>query len=422
MPMMVTVKAAGWLICCAALFGAKPAPTVVALDPAGLKAADLTLYWQSTTPLEPHERLRRMVRLDENLYLLTDQGAVIALDAATGMLRWSAQLASRDIRIHGPTHGPKLVYFTTTSGVHGLDRATGELKLRWKGPFAPSGPAVSDGQTLYVGGTNGRMYAVRLSDLAVLWQFMTDGMVSARPAVVGSALFTASQDGVVYACQKADKQRLWVSDPLGPILADLAASGDCLYVAGTRQSLDCYDPAKGRLRWRVRMPGPLYAAPRIIGPRLYQHVDQHGLWCLDRQTGKVLWRRGDALDVLAEHKDLVWLRTNHGSLQGVDKATGKVQKEIVCGARLWAANEVDDAIYVATVQGKVFCLRPWEVGYLRYEQVARAGIRATGPGAVEKPVAAPSARPEEDHLKASEGIPPIGGTGVLTVPPGGEGP
>ena len=58
---------------------AAPAGDLVAGDV--LASADLVKYWQCPVPLRPDEALSDLCLVDENLYALTDMGAVCAIDA-----------------------------------------------------------------------------------------------------------------------------------------------------------------------------------------------------------------------------------------------------------------------------------------------------------------------------------------------------
>jgi len=408
------VLKAGWLVLCGVIgLGAKP-PAPPPVDCIGVKEAGLTVYWRAKAMLEDGERLVRIAKVRDCLYLITDRGVAMCYDALSGVMEWSTALVGPGIMLYGPARGPKLAYFSSVFGIQGVDGRTGEVVWHCSGPLTPAGEVVSDGEAVFGGALNGRVFKITLSDCLVDWEFLTDGIVSGRPVLVGKALVVGTQAGKIYACTKADKVKLWQAQTTGPILAGLVTDGKCVFVASADRSLYCFDVATGQMRWKCRMPGPLYREPVLVGQRLYQYSDRQGVWCVDARTGKELWHVPEAVGFLAEHKKLVWLR-GKGVLLGVSKADGTVRQKVVCGARLWTANPSGDAIFVATETGQLFCLRPAEVGFLSYRVVQRRmrrGVRRAAPTAVPPlPVERPAAR---DYLKASESVPPIGGSGVLT--------
>jgi outer membrane protein assembly factor BamB len=390
------------------------------------EAAGLTVYWQRSIPLEKGERLSRIERVEENLYLITQKNRVLTLDAATGVLRWSATLAQEGIRLLGPTHGPDQVYFASVLGVDGLDRINGDKRLNWRSPIAPSSPVASDGQELYFGTIDGRVVSIRQRDLLMSWQFGTEGLVTARPVLRGQNLYVVSQMGQVSAARKGNKTRVWQARTTGPVQAGTAVGGSHLYVASMDQSLWCFDLATGRTIWRTRMQYPLPNGPHATAKHVYLPVAEHGLFSIDPDDGKIAWHHEDAMAFLAETEDLVWLASLRSSVLGCDKATGEIRREIALSASLYFSNEEDDAIWMADEDGQVICLRPQGAGFLRYRKAYEAIGRSTPPTtqptsrpAGEGFVPTPPPKPPVDYLRRNDAIPPVGGSTPATQPADG---
>jgi hypothetical protein len=381
-----------------------------------VEAAGLTLYWQRGVDLNRGERLARISRIEENLYLITDQDRVLTLDAGTGVFRWMAALAEPGIRLLGPSHGPDLVYFASVLGIQAFDRVNGERQLRYKGAFGPSSPVASDGRDLVFGTSDGRVVNLNLRDMQVNWQFATDGLVTAKPLLLGSNLFVVSAGGRVYAATMKDKTEIWTARTTGPVQAAPAVYGSHLYVPSLDQSLWCFDLVTGRTVWRTRMPTPLFDEPKATAGHLYLPVTEHGLYAFDPDNGGIDWHREDAAGFLAEAGRLVWLISARASLLGCDNATGQIRHELPTSADLWFSNEDDDAIWLARYDGQVVCLRPAGAGFLRYRTARQAASRTTPPSTnpASQPaesgfVPTPPPKPPVDYLRASEAIPPVAG-------------
>jgi outer membrane protein assembly factor BamB len=99
----------------------------------------------------------------DTVYMGFPSGAVTALDARTGAVRWDRLL-------------PGDTYF---GGVH-------------------SSPVVS-GDTVFVGANNGRLYALDRATGQPRWQYEIGTWVAAGPAVSGNALVAGAWDGNLYA-------------------------------------------------------------------------------------------------------------------------------------------------------------------------------------------------------------------------------
>src|SRR5215469_8893400 len=61
-----------------------------------------------------------------------------------------------------------------------------------------SSPVVS-GDTVYVGSSDGNLYAVNRSSGAIKWAFKTLGAVTSSPAIANGIVYVASTDGNFYA-------------------------------------------------------------------------------------------------------------------------------------------------------------------------------------------------------------------------------
>jgi outer membrane protein assembly factor BamB len=438
MAITAALQTVGWLLGSAVLAAGQaaaspPAETPV-LAPAAPAAATLVnrsqaetaglaVYWQRSIPLEKGERLARIQRIEENLYLVTQQNRVLTLDAATGVFRWSKTLAQEGIRVLGPTHGTDLVYFASVLSIQGLDRVNGDQRLDWRSPIAPSSPITSDGRELYFGTIDGRVVSVRQRDVLSSWQFGTDGLVTAEPVLQGPNLYVVSQMGQVLAAVQRNKTRIWQTKTSGPVQGAPAVGGGHLYVASMDQSLWCFDLETGRTIWRTRMSYPLPNGPHATAKHLYLPVTEHGLFSIDPDDGKIVWHHEDATAYLAETNDLVWLASLRSSLLGCDKISGEVRREIAMSASLYFSNAEDDAIWMASEDGQVICLRPQGAGFLRYRKAYEAIGRSTPPTtqptsrpAGEELVPTPPPKPPVDYLRRNEAIPPVGGNTPAAPP------
>ena len=70
-------------------------------------------------------------------------------------------------------------------------------KFKTKGRVLSS-PAVS-GDRVYVGSSDGRLYAIDRASGAERWQFASKGPIASSPAVHGDLVYISSVDGMVYA-------------------------------------------------------------------------------------------------------------------------------------------------------------------------------------------------------------------------------
>lgn len=171
---------------------------------------------------------------------------VIALDRATGSIRWRTDRRSEKAGyatpcIWQPTSGrPQLILSSWAHGVTGLDAETG--RLVWELPVfqnrVVASPVVAAGLVFAsagVGGVGREMYAIQPSN--------PDQGIEARVAY--------TLDG-----------------PL-PYVPMPVAKGNLLFLWQDRGVVSCLDAPSGKVLWRERVGGEFFSSPIRIGNQLY---------------------------------------------------------------------------------------------------------------------------------------------------------
>lgn len=270
-------------------------------------------------------------------------GAVYALHAATGRVRWAfdADGAMRPTASAPLLAGGRLV---VGEGMHAdfvcrlraLDPATGAA--RWAvptGDHVEGGAAVADGTVVFAAGNDG-VYAADAATGAVRWNFRADLHIDTTPCVAG---------GRVYA-----------------------GSGTSRRFRDTR--VVCLDAATGNPVWQAPVPLPAWGAPAVAAGRVYVGLGNGrlnrsdaapagGLACLDAATGAELWtvRAGDAVfGRPAVVGDRVVVGSRDGRVYGV-AADGAVAFTAPAGGPVVGGPAVvGGRVYVVSVAGRVTCL------------------------------------------------------------------
>ena len=208
------------------------------------------------------------------LYATSDTGALVALDAATGAVRWQGQTGS--LSGGKPVVDPGMVYVGAGnfSRVYAFNAATGKLvwsaagSLPQVGPVEANGvvfvPTVNQGQTALTA----TLTAYRGDDGARLWTAPIGGATLLQPGIVGMA----AQGGVVYIA---------TYDP-----GNGAGNG----AAQATLHIYAYAAATGALTWTAQQPttSAVNASFLITSARIYVYFD--GVLALNPATGALLWR------------------------------------------------------------------------------------------------------------------------------------
>lgn len=331
-------------------------------------------------------------RTANHLLVATQNGFVLALDAATGRQAW---FWSAGGEIHSqPSVVGDAVYVASDDGkVSKLERLSGHLLWQAEigtGPerLGPEDPkskwdrygsaVVAAGNRLFVGSRDGAVYCLDAVSGERKWRFQTDDIVQATPAVSGNRVFVASFDGRVTALALATGEPLWSHATGFAIPADLAVAGD-IVLAGSRSyellglAAGDGDPVWKRYFWFSWID----SSPSVEGGVAYiGSSDGLKLSALYAKTGDALWETRvpgwswarpsvtatSVFEGTVGTTDYIGGRT--GTFLAVERATGEIrwlyeEEEPEAGQYGFAASSVatDELVYAADLAGRVFAFR-----------------------------------------------------------------
>lgn len=325
-------------------------------------------------------------------------GGVVALDLATGAVKWRAPTP---VAVRGAVAfvAPSTVVAAQIDGVVlGLDAATGAV--RWRHALAPEadaqaralfGSPTADGGDVLVGHQRA-LAAIAAHAGTPLWtaEPVPDGTDSQSLAAIavggGVAVGTFNRAlGGVIAWDRATGTELWRHDEDGIVAVNASpvVGRDAVYVVTGADEVLALDLATGEARWRTRLDPagfswgnatvgtPALARGILVVPTLYRD-----LVALDAQSGAELWRRAAAPGPLRTTHyrgageagfeagpvitgDLVWAADTSGALVARDLRTGDELWRTSLGVPVLAGLAASgDYLVVASYDGTVRALAP----------------------------------------------------------------
>lgn len=253
----------------------------------------------------------------DRLYVTNGVGYAGALNAATGEQIWK-------VRHGGPLRGAPTIannnvyVLSQDNQIFALDPADGSLRwqvsgaLEVSGVFGVAAPASAQG-TMVAGFSSGELIAYRYENGRVLWQdalsrtgistsVSTLADVDASPVIDNGFVYAVGQGGRMVALRLTTGQRIWELSAGG--LATPAVAGDWMFVVTDEAKVVAIARANGRVRWMTQLPrfrdeedreGPIFwRGPVLAGGNLILVSSEGHLAFVDPTTGTV--RRTERLD------------------------------------------------------------------------------------------------------------------------------
>jgi len=247
------------------------------------------------------------------IYVTTGLAEVMALDAATGEIRWRARLpaparggpAFADGRLFVPTIENQMVAISAEDG-HRLwiHRASPTPAV----PFGLPTPAI-DGETVVAGFASGELTALRAMDGRVLWSEGLGGSgrgglsdfsgIRGLPVVQDGWVFATSLASTTLALDLRSGRRIWERE-LGSTEAP-AVAGDWMFLVSLTGDLVALGRSDGRVRWVLPLdPAPAgkevdwetasFAPPILAGGRIIVPSSKGQALLVDPTLGQVVGR------------------------------------------------------------------------------------------------------------------------------------
>jgi outer membrane protein assembly factor BamB len=172
----------------------------------------------------------------------------------------------------------------------------------------------------------------------VKWRFQTAGAVRASPTVADVVVFVGSTDGRLYALDAALGEELWHFEGDSPVVSTAAVAGSLVFYGDRAGVLRALDRTNGTLRWALPtgpdMPLPwgnegwdyYTSSPTVLeGVVLFGSRDGH-LYAVEAENGNELWRyrtEGQIWASPAVADGTVFVGSADGSLHAVDLVSGE---------------------------------------------------------------------------------------------------
>lgn len=223
-------------------------------------------------------------------------------------------------------------------------------------------PAVSD-NLVYIAGYNGKIYAYNAETLQSRWIYPREGYLDSFVGGMvesGGRLFVGGSDGYVYALDAATGDKLWEFQTGDKIWATAGVDGDTLYVGSFDKNLYALNTADGREKWHYTTGGAIMATPLIDGGTVYIGSFDRYLYALNAADGSLKWSFAgehwfNAQPLVVNGR--IYAGGLDDNLYVIDAGTGReITRFNVESGISSSPVTVNDSIVFATIEGAVYSL------------------------------------------------------------------
>jgi outer membrane protein assembly factor BamB len=273
------------------------------------------VLWASTITQATRGSHGTPVVANDTAYVGTYDGALSAVDLASGRRRWRTELG--DAIGASPTYYNGTLYTAVehaapSGSVAAVDAATGDVQWRdsWPTNHPHSTVALDvEGGRLLFGSNDGHVYAWSFPELEREWSYDTGGDVKAPISIADGVAVVPSWAATVTALDVADGSVRWTFETGQDNMCAPAVHDGTVYVGSHDDNVYAIDLESGEEQWRFEtggwLIGSVVATPDHV---LVGSYDTH-LYALDRADGSETWRfegRGHATSAPLVTEDAVY--------------------------------------------------------------------------------------------------------------------
>jgi len=318
--------------------------------------------------------------VNDTAYVGTDEGAVYALDVASGDPRDGWPFTTDGSVRSIPTVVDGTLYVGSGETIYALTADAGEeqwcFETDGQGGSITGSLTVVDG-TVYVGSTGGNIYALDAASGALRdgWPHSGGNPKSSTPVVAdgmvyvtldtpdGPELRALNTDGTVewvfpFPVRDTETTGITVLEPTSP-----AVAGGSVYFGSKNKSLYAVDAATGERQWGLRGRKPIQSSPAVADGTVYAGFDNWFLYAVDAASGEEVWRHelddAPVRTAPAVVDGTLYVSTVDRTVYAFDPETPEERWRVeldVADAGVRSPTVVDGTVYVGTNDGMMCAL------------------------------------------------------------------
>ncbi len=301
---------------------------------------------------------------ESTIYLLTNNGAVSAIDADTGRVKWRNQVGDPLLKSVGVGADNAHVAVINGSRLYCLKADNGKLMFSGQCRHAvAAAPTISE-EKIYVPLVNGRLEVFKIGDRGVnTTSFAALGASTSRPLVTEKTVSWSTDRGLMNVAAKYDgKSVAYQLRADDAIVARPVHQSGMFYVTSLDGFVYAVDEDQGSVKWQVSTGAGISQSAQVFGGFVYVVNDNNELFKLDVKNGATApgWEQPQQNigQIVGAGKKDIFVLDKIGNLKALNQNSGSVLSSVSFGSvdRI-LSNAQSDRLFVANRQGMIQCIR-----------------------------------------------------------------
>jgi outer membrane protein assembly factor BamB len=253
------------------------------------------------------------------------------------------------------------VYIGSSDGsVYALNASTGSTVWTFAtGGEVRSSPAVVGG-TVYFGSMDDKVYALSASTGSLIWSYTTGNDTDSSPAVFGGIVYIGSLDGKVYALNATSGFLVWSYTTGSVVVSSPAVAGGLVYIGSMDRSLYALNASTGAFVWSYPTGGGIYGPPAVVGGVVYVGSWDYSVYALNASSGVRQWSFATAdyaNPCPAVDGATVYVGSRDGKVYALNASTGGLIWTYTTGNTIGSSPAVvAGVVYIGSTDSKLYAL------------------------------------------------------------------
>lgn len=300
-------------------------------------------------------------------------GSSTSLSPVKNTIKWSKTIGpvnSDPWMYSSPAVTPAImgnsVFVGSTNGtVYAFNATDGQLL--WAQTPSPgfkfySSPAFADGM-VFIGSDDNRIWVLNATNGSVKYSITTGGPVYSSVAIVKDRVYVGSQDSKIYAFY-LNGTSLWTSSALnGTIASSPAVADGRVYVGTSNGTMYALNEMTGTLNWTITLTpnNQIQSSPTIAYNQVFVGSTDNKVYALNAANGSIKWNvstSGQVYSSPAVANGIVLIGSMDSRLYALNATTGASVWNKTIGQIKWSSPLIAEGkVFIGTTDGKLLALR-----------------------------------------------------------------